>query len=107
MVDREQSVDVEHPGGDNGRVARPSRYPVAPPDEIAGEVPELVARVRVNAPVAVGHSLCQLAEQHAEEDGARTDDTEDDKRHRAGQGEYRRHREHTGADDAADDEPGG
>ena len=103
----EQGVDVEHPRRDDGRVAGPGLDPVAPADQVAGEVAELVAGVGVEAAVAVGHPLGELAEQDGEEHGTDGDDPEHDDAHGARAGEHRRHGEHAGADDAADDQSGG
>ena len=103
----EQGVDVEHPGGDDGGVAGPGLDPVAPADQIAGEVTELVPGVGVEAAVTVGDPPGQLAEQHGQEHGAHGDDAEHDDAHGAGAGQHGRHGEHPGTDDAADDQPGG
>ena len=103
----EEGVDVEDPRGDDGGVAGPGLDPVAPADQVAGEVAELVAGVGVEAAVAVGHPLGELAEQDGQEHGPDGDDAEDDDAHGAGPGEHGRHGEHPGPDDAADDQAGG
>ena len=107
VVDAEQGVDVEHPGRDDGGVAGPGLDPVAPADQVAGEVAELVAGVGVEPAVAVGHPLGELAEQDGQEHRAHGDDAQDDDAHGAGTGDHGRHGEHAGPDDAADDQPGG
>ena len=103
----EEGIDVEDPGGDDGGIARPGLDPVAPPDQVAGEVAELVSRVGVEPTVAVGHPLGELSEQQRQEHGADRDDTEDDDAHGAGPGQHRWHGEDAGADDAADDQSRG
>jgi len=102
----EQSVDVEDPRRHDRRVARPGLDPVAPADQVAGEVAELVARVGVEPTVAVGDALGELAEQDGEQHGAHRDDTENGDAHGACTGQHCRHGEHPCADDAADDQPG-
>ena len=106
VVPVEEGVDVEHPGRDDGRVAGPRLDPVAPADQVAGEVTELVARVGVEPAVAVGHALRELAEQHGQEHRADGDDGENGDAHGAGAREHGGHGEDAGPDDAADDEPG-
>ena len=103
----EQGVDVEDPGRDDGRVAGPGLDPVAPADQVAGEVAELVTGVGVEPTVAVGDPLGELAEQDGQQHRADGDDAEHDDAHGARTGHDGRHREHAGPDDAADDEAGG
>ena len=107
VVPAEQGVDVEHPRRDDGGVAGPGLDPVAPADQVAGEVAELVAGVGVEATVAVGHPPGELAEQHGQQHGPDGDHAQDDDAHGAGAGDHGRHGEHAGAHDAADDQPGG
>ena len=88
IVEVEQGIDVEHPGRDDGRVAGPGLDPVAPADEVAGEVAELVAGVGVQPAVAVGDPLGELAEQHGQEHRADGDHGEHGDPHRAGTGQH-------------------
>ena len=78
--------------------------PVAPADQVAGEVTELVAGVGVQPAVAVGDPPRELAEQHAQQHGAHARSRPARPAHCARPGQHRRHREHPGPDDAADDQ---
>ena len=63
-----------------------------------------MAGVRVDATIAIRHALGELTEQDREQHRAYRDDGENRDTHGARSREDRGHREHTGTNDAADDQ---